>query len=456
MKLVRPRLNDYYNLPFTQEEVSFAIPFLDEDIPLYVDPFRLWSSSSLQENSLHTAMVDAFNFIGHSYLNGEEEFAISHIIQLSECEEVGLGTSTTRSGLRIGETKARDILGLFKAIPQIKRNGFQHIETAMLLINNIGADRISDITCNLIKSFLIDYTEDQCKQTGIPIEEQEVYCFNFKSKKIEKEIVSVPRSPSDGKPVIFIPRRWLRFRNWISVDDYTQNYFKDKIWDNDVDAPDRISILDYNRKNFDAVEGYIKIKEARSEECINDPLFQQIPVRSAKTRLNTILKLKTGNKDKADKIYEDNLCSILASAFYPRLDFCKDQSRTESGVLIRDLIFYNNRSYDFLENIYDDYESKQIVIEIKNVKELEREHINQLNRYLNDSFGRFGILFTRNKPKKSVYKNTIDLWSGQRRCILILDDDDLKMICDLFESKQREPIDVIKKKFVEFSRACPS
>ena len=32
--IIRPRLNDFHNLPFTQEEVDFAIPFLDEDIPL--------------------------------------------------------------------------------------------------------------------------------------------------------------------------------------------------------------------------------------------------------------------------------------------------------------------------------------------------------------------------------------------------------------------------------------
>ena len=44
MALVRPRLNDYYGLPFTQEEADFAIPFLDDDIPLYVDPFFFFGS----------------------------------------------------------------------------------------------------------------------------------------------------------------------------------------------------------------------------------------------------------------------------------------------------------------------------------------------------------------------------------------------------------------------------
>jgi lipid II:glycine glycyltransferase (peptidoglycan interpeptide bridge formation enzyme) len=124
--------------------------------------------------------------------------------------------------------------------------------------------------------------------------------------------------------------------------------------------------------------------------------------------------------------------------------------------LIRDLIFYNNRSFDFLKDIYDDYGSKQIVFELKNVQEVTRDHIFQLNRYLNDQLGKFGIIITRNTPKRNVFQNTLDLWSGQRRCILILDDNDLKAMVNAFESKQRYSIEFIKKKYVEFTRACPS
>jgi hypothetical protein len=61
MALVRPRLNDYHRLAFTQDGVDFAIPFLDEDILLYVDPFLLWKSPSQQDNALHTSVVASFN-----------------------------------------------------------------------------------------------------------------------------------------------------------------------------------------------------------------------------------------------------------------------------------------------------------------------------------------------------------------------------------------------------------
>ena len=64
MAIIRPRLNDYHNLPFLQEEVDFAIPFLDEDLPLYVDPFLLWKIHSQQDNALHTSVVNSFNQLG--------------------------------------------------------------------------------------------------------------------------------------------------------------------------------------------------------------------------------------------------------------------------------------------------------------------------------------------------------------------------------------------------------
>jgi hypothetical protein len=146
----------------------------------------------------------------------------------------------------------------------------------------------------------------------------------------------------------------------------------------------------------------------------------------------------------------------LATLLYPHLDFAQEQSRTISGVSIRDLIFYNNSSEDFLKDIYDTYDCKQIVIELKNVKELNNDHVDQVNRYLKDTFGRFAIIYTRNEPPKKVMRNLIDLWSGQRKCILVLTDEDLKMMCQVYESKNRTPIEVIKKKFIEFNRLLPS
>jgi hypothetical protein len=168
------------------------------------------------------------------------------------------------------------------------------------------------------------------------------------------------------------------------------------------------------------------------------------------------LKLSTGKEDGADMQYEDLSADLLASLFYPHLDFAKTQSRTDSGRHIRDLIFYNNRDVDFLDEIFTEYDNRQLVVEMKNVKKIERDHVNQLNRYLQNNIGRFGIFLTRNPLPKAMFTNTINLWSSQRKCIITITDEDLKLMVDVYESKQRAPIEVLKKKYIEFRRACPS
>lgn len=456
--LIRPRLNDYYNLPFTQEEVDFAIPFLDEDIPLYLDPFLLWKSPSMQDNSLHTAITNCFNSLGHLMKNNMSKEAIAILIQLSECGEVGLGMSKNREGLRIGYDTAESILLLFSTVENISKYGFIHFEEIQLYIDGISKDRVSDIACNFIKSFLIDYTIEQSKRLEIPLyKTPSLNIYDYKINKfVEEHNVSLPQNPETNKPILFVPKRWLRYIPWINYEDYFKNYFIEEIQPNLGCKYDRISILNYNRYNYDMVQTYVKLKERTQSDCKNDPLFKPIPILMAKNKLELILKFPSGKTDNADKKYEENVVPLMVSLLYPNLDFATAQSRTDSGTHIRDLIFYNNRSLDFLKDIYDDYASRQIVMELKNVKEIEREHINQLNRYLTEHFGKFGIIITRNRLTKAMFKNTIDLWAGQRRCIITLTDEDLKMMVDLFEGKQRYPIEVIKKKYIEFIRATPS
>lgn len=456
MAIIRPRLIDYYNIPVTQEEVDFAIPFLDEDIPLYLDPFLLWKSPSQQDNALHLILINTFNQLGAIYLRSEDkrDSIVRILTELSECSEVGLGVGKTKKGLRISEKVSREILELFSIVPQYKIGGFSHFEEIQLYVNNISKDRISDFACNLLKSFLIDFTQDECKKYNIPVKEfVNIKVFNPKTCNIDEETMELPYNPEDNTPIIFAPKRWLRHTPWINFDDYFKNSYVKEGEEEKIEKP---KVLEYNRFNYDMITAYIAAKERTQADCKNDPLFKQLPIISAKKCLNQITKLPTGKTNNADKKYEDSCTKLFASLLYPHLDFAQAQSRIESGTQIRDLIFYNNCSFPLLKELYDNYDCKQIVFEMKNVHEVSREHINQVNRYLSEQFGRFGIILTRNPLKKNIMKNTIDLWSGQRKCILCLDDEDVKMMVDVYENKQRDPMEIINKKYVEFIRLCPA
>jgi hypothetical protein len=454
--LIRPRLTDYHGITLAQEDADFAIPFFDEDIPLYVDPFLLWRSPSQQDIALHSALIAAFNHIGQLSLNGRANEAVETLIAASECDEVGLGSSRTRTGKRIGRGKAEEILAVFERIPQYAYRGLTHIEELQFLVEGISKDRISDFACNFLKSFLMDFTIDQCSRLSIPTERKTVKnVWDTRSRKFIDVDSNLPIDPTDDRPLLFVPKRWLRFVPWINYDDYFEKHCPQDHISHEPETLTRVEVLNYNRDNYGVVAAYIEAKERSYADAQNDPLFSQIPVRSARNKLALIKKLPTGKTDGADAKYEAAVGQLLPSLLYPNMDFAQIQARTESGVSIRDLIFYNTRRAPFLQEIFSDYGSRQVTFEMKNVAEIERSHVDQVNRYLADELGRFGVFVTRYPLKRAMMQRAIDLWSGQRKAIITLTDADLEQMVEIFESKQRDPLDVIVKKHAEFRRACP-
>jgi hypothetical protein len=304
MAIVRPRLTDYYGVLVAQANVDFAIPFLDEDLPLAVDPFLLWKSPSQQDNALHLTVINAFNHLGSLAKAGKGDEAARLLITASECDEVGLGLSHERKGKRIGRRTADEILSLFRDIPHYSQNGFLHVEEIQLFVDQIGRDRICDLTCSFIKSFLIDFTIDQCKTYGIPIEDSEIRSvYNDKSNKFVTEKVALPINPEGRQPIVFVPKRWLRRAPWLSFDNYYSDYCPiEKI--DPTKSPSRVRVLNFNRHNYDVVRDYVAAKELCKDDCKNDPLFSQIPVTSAKAAIKAIRELSTGITDANDKKYE--------------------------------------------------------------------------------------------------------------------------------------------------------
>lgn len=456
-ELIRPRLIDHYSIAAKQAELQFAIPFLHEDIPLYVDPFLLWRSPSQQDRSLHDSIMLAFNRLGWDAKNGRAETAAQTLIRISECDEVGLGNSVTRRGKRLGRSQANAIVALFERLPNFARGDCQHIEEMQLFVDGVAKDRISDIACNYLKSFLIDFTMDEASRLGIPLADatvSEVY-DQQKRQFIENQHAKLPINPADGKPLLFVPKRWLRHVPWINFDEYFKSYCPQDDIAHAGEKLDRVEVLRFNRDNYGSVEAYVAEKERTAVDCANDPLFTQIPNLSAKRHLVRLRKLPTGMDQGQDREYELLLEQLLPSLLYPHLDFAAPQSRTESGVSIRDLIFYNSQQDEFLRDLANAYQSRQIPFEMKNVRAVERENLDQLNRYLTPGLGHFGVLVTRNELPKARMKQAVDLWSGQRKVIVTLTDDDIALMVELFESKQRLPIEVLKKKYIEFRQKCP-
>lgn len=111
------------------------------------------------------------------------------------------------------------------------------------------------------------------------------------------------------QPILFVPKRWLRYRPWLNYDDYFNNYLIKDIEKEYDGTKNRIEVLKYNRENFGMVERYISLKEADRGNCENDPLFSRILVNSARRKVSEIKSLPTGKTDNADKRSSSSTCS---------------------------------------------------------------------------------------------------------------------------------------------------
>lgn len=405
---------------------------------------------------MHQIILGAFNDLGALSRSGNKNRAVQQLIAASECDEVGLGTSANKKGKRIGRAKAEEILNLFERIPYYRDHGFRHIEEVQIFIDGFGKDRISDIACNFIKSFLIDYTAQECRALGIELTAAKVEnVYNPSSLAFEDVQAEVPLHPKTGLPMLLVPKRWLRHVPWINYDTYFRDFCPQDNIAHKGEELTRVRVQTYSRDNYAVVDAFVQARERSFEDCKNDPLFAQIPVLSARRKIAALKKIPTGKAEGADIAYEKQMGQLLPSLLYPQLDFAQEQARTDSGVSIRDLIFYNSRTHPFLQELMSDYGSRQITFEMKNVMSIERGHVDQLNRYLKSNLGNFGVFVTRNPLKKAQFSRMIDLWSGQRKALVALTDADVEQMVEVFESKQRDPLDVIIKKYVEFRRACP-
>ncbi len=250
----------------------------------------MWRSPSQQDQSFHESLLNAFNYLGSLAETANHKKAVDILIRISECDEVGPGNSATRIGKRFSKSHAEEVLRLFSRLPHYKRGECQHMEEIQLYVDGISKDRISDLACNFIKSFLINFTIDQCENLNIPLEDAIISGIYSQRKGdfVDNQKEKLPLNPETGKPIIFVPKRWLRFVPWISYEDYFRSYCPQDDIAHKGEILDRVKVLQYNRDNNGAVEEYVRTKERTFEDCLNDSLFKQVPIVSAKRQLNNL------------------------------------------------------------------------------------------------------------------------------------------------------------------------
>lgn len=135
------------------------------DLPLFIDPFLLFGSEKPGYIALHEAILKYLTFLKTKANSGPASPAqVKAWYKFPEVKQNWLGYSSTGNsgtglGPKFGQALSSNLKLVFKDLGHERITESSHLEKACLFEIGVGRDHISDFTCNLIKAFLLDYTE---------------------------------------------------------------------------------------------------------------------------------------------------------------------------------------------------------------------------------------------------------------------------------------------------------
>lgn len=150
---------------------AFNISLIN-DLPLFIDPFLLFDSENSQYKSLHESMIKYIGFLKHKIQIKNGNFSNNEIkawFLFQEVKQNWLGYSRVgNSGRGLNRTFANTLIDSFtNNLSDFENNDITqglHPEKLCLIKDGTGKDSVSDLTVNLIKKFLLEYTQTFAKK----------------------------------------------------------------------------------------------------------------------------------------------------------------------------------------------------------------------------------------------------------------------------------------------------
>ncbi|HUW96462.1 MAG TPA: hypothetical protein VMW58_11805 [Anaerolineae bacterium] len=270
---------------------------LVNDLPLFIDPFLLFNSEKDEYRAQHESMIRYLRFLRDEAIRGAtSEALIGAWYTFPELKQMWLGFSQTgNAGRGLGRDFAsslhRNLNTIFSSFGNEVVTRGSHIEKLTLIRDGVGRDKISDFTTNLIKEYLLCYTEQFAKAHLQPHRTSRFAVrkvrFNYETESWESGLFVLPRWREDF--VILTPKDMLtRDDMWISRSDMMRqfeqivyalpndqlraqlNRYLKRVLPAKPTAPEKRAAITLAARQYpELLEYYIRFKEDRGDEAVS-------------------------------------------------------------------------------------------------------------------------------------------------------------------------------------------
>jgi hypothetical protein len=229
------RFAEAFGITRSPEDDWFDV-HLTVDTKLFVDPLLLL----LYGEPWASAHVELIAHFAHCYTlvakatspSSPSAVAARRLLTFPEPSEFGLGyTAQGTAGAGSGDRYARQMMdGIAVAIARGLRVP-EHIEEVGILNEGIGADRISDAVCNVLKHRLIAYTQNVASRHDFQMElhrVRNIRCVPQQARWMDGS-VALPTNPVTGRPIILVPQALLNSLPVLNADDWFNSHLNTDI-----------------------------------------------------------------------------------------------------------------------------------------------------------------------------------------------------------------------------------
>lgn len=218
------RINEVFGVPeddLVKEGVFNA--FVDIDSKLYVDPHLLASSAQPELQGAYDTFRSYFQniitLIQASKRPGDSMFREAvRRLTFREIPNTSLGYSSTGNlGSGIGRSLAQRLAVTAKEIIEAGISDPTIFELIGLLEEDVGADRVSDMTVQIILPHLLAYSQRVARNLKLPTRSESKWGATYE----------LPIDPDSGSPIILVPQDILRnlpvAHDWSDIDYVCQH-----------------------------------------------------------------------------------------------------------------------------------------------------------------------------------------------------------------------------------------
>lgn len=206
---------------------------LISDLPLFIDPFLIFNSSKPEYKRLHSEIIKYLSFLKDKSIHGEiDKGLLKAWFTFPEIYQIWIGYSVAGSkGNGLGRDFANalndNLYRIFNNFGNEQITKSSHLEKLCLIEKGVGKDHISDFAANLIKEYLLEYTQTFARKY-LKSDFKKKFTvkkvrFNYKTQVWESDSFELP--VHNGDYVLLTPRDILtRDEIWINKEDLIKKF----------------------------------------------------------------------------------------------------------------------------------------------------------------------------------------------------------------------------------------